>query len=140
MATNAYAAKAALRDLIKARPELAGYQITWGYPTRTPERRWIFVGEVHWEENQWINNRTREEVFTISTVINCQLSGGTSEEVELELQRMAEGIEDALKANPTLGIQGIVYSDFAPNKLTSFPSDQAYEGQLEAVLRVKARL
>ncbi|MFD3464801.1 hypothetical protein ACFWWM_00235 [Streptomyces sp. NPDC058682] len=126
--------------MIKALPELAGYQVTWGYPMRNPERRWVFVGEVQWPDSQWVTNRSREESFEISVVVNCQLSGATSEEVESELQRMAAGIEDGMKASPNLGIQSVVTSDFVPKKLCSFPSDQVHEGQFEAVVRVKARL
>jgi hypothetical protein len=140
MATNALAVKAALRDLVKAQPELTGYQITWGYPTRGPERRWVFVGDVDWDDSQWVTLRSREEAFSISVVLNCQLSAGTSEEVELEIQRMATGIENGLKANPSLGLSSVVNSDFVPKKLVSFPTDGAYEGQFECVLRVKARL
>lgn len=140
MSTNAFAFKGALRDTIKALPALAGYQITWGYPMRNPERRWVFVGEVQWPDSQWVTNRSREEVFEISVVVNCQLSAATSEEVESELQRMAAGIENGMKVSPNLGIQSVVTSDFIPKKLSSFPSDQVYEGQFEAVVRVKARL
>ncbi|MBT2541945.1 hypothetical protein J7E99_14830 [Streptomyces sp. ISL-44] len=140
MSTNAFAFKGALRDMIKALPDLAGYQVTWGYPMRNPERRWVFVGEVQWPDSQWATNRSREEVFEISVVVNCQLSAATSEEVESELQRMAAGIENGMKASPNLGIQSVVTSDFIPKKLSSFPSDQVYEGQFEAVVRVKARL
>ncbi|MEU9975092.1 hypothetical protein [Streptomyces sp. NPDC051014] len=140
MSTNAFAVKGALRDMVKGLPALAGYQVTWGFPTRNPERRWVFVGEVQWPDSHWVTNRGREEVFEISLVVNCQLSGATSEEVESELQRMAAGIEDGMKATANLGIQSVVTSDFVPKKLSSFPSDQVYEGQFEAVVRVKARL
>lgn len=140
MSTNAFAAKAALRDMIKALPALAGYQVTWGYPTRNPERRWVFVGEVMWPDSQWVTNRSREESFEISVIVNCQISGATSEEVESELQRMAAGIEDGMKSTPNLGIPSVVVTDFVPKKLASFPSDQVYEGQFEAIVRVKARL
>jgi hypothetical protein len=126
--------------MIKALPALAGYQVTWGYPTRNPERRWVFVGEVMWPDSQWVTNRSREENFEISVIVNAQISGATSEEVEAELQRMAAGIEDGMKASPNLGIPSVVVTDFVPKKLQSFPSDQVYEGQFEAVVRVKARL
>ncbi|MFI8237602.1 hypothetical protein ACIF83_10175 [Streptomyces sp. NPDC085866] len=140
MSTNAFAFKGALRDMIRALPALAGYQVTWGYPTRSPERRWVFVGEVQWPDSQWATNRSREEVFEISVVVNAQISGATAEEVENELQVMAAGIEDGMKSNPSLGIHSVVSSDFVPKKVSSFPSDQVYEGQLESVVRVKARL
>jgi hypothetical protein len=100
----------------------------------------VFVGEVLWDDSQWATLRSREETFNVSVVINCQLSAGTSEEVEREVQRMAAGIENGLKANPSLGVSSVVTSDFVPKKLASFPTDGAYEGQLECVLRVKARL
>jgi hypothetical protein len=140
MSTNAFAVKAALRDMIRALPALAGYQVTWGYPTRNPERRWVFVGEVSWPDSQWVTNRAREEVFEISVVVNAQISGATAEEVETELQKMAAGIEDGMKSNPSLGVHSVVTSDFIPKKVASFPSDQVYEGQLDSVVRVKARL
>ncbi|MDT0472782.1 hypothetical protein RM863_11660 [Streptomyces sp. DSM 41014] len=140
MSTNAFEVKAAIRDLIKGRPELAGYQVTWGFPTKNPERRWVFVGEVTWSESDWATLKSRQESFEISVVLNCQISGATAEQVETELQRMGAGVEDALKANPSLGIHSVVASDFVPKKLVSFPTDQAYEGQLETGVRVKARL
>jgi hypothetical protein len=126
--------------MIKALPALSGYQVTWGFPSRNPERRWVFVGEVSWPDSQWVTLRSREESFEISVVVNCQMSGGTAEQVELELQDMAAGIEDGMKANPSLGIQSVIASDFIPKKVMSFPTDQAYEGQFESVVRVKARL
>lgn len=140
MSTNAFEVKSNLRDMIKALPSLKGYQVTWGFPSRNPERRWVFVGEVQWSGSDWATLRSREEVFEISVIVNCQMSGGTAEEVELELRDMAAGIEDGLKANPSLGVQSVVYTDFVPKKVASFPSDQVYEGQLESVVRVKARL
>jgi hypothetical protein len=130
MSTNAFAFKGALRDMIRALPALSGYQVTWGYPVRDPERRWVFVGEIHWPDSQWVTNRSREEVFEISLVVNAQISGATAEEVESELQRMAAGIEDGMKSKPNLGVQSVVSSDFVPKKVSSFPTDQAYEGQL----------
>jgi hypothetical protein len=128
--------------MIKALPELAGYQVTYGYPSRSPERRWVFVGEVNWpgHSSQWATNRSREETFEIIVIVNCQISAATSEEVEQELQRMAEGIENGMKANPSLGLQSVITSDFVPVQVTSFPSDQVYEGQFESVVSVKARL
>jgi hypothetical protein len=126
--------------MIKGLPALAGYQVTWGYPTRNPERRWVFVGEVMWPDSQWVTNRSREETFEVSVIVNAQISGATAEEVENELQRMAAGIEDGMKVTPNLGIQSVVTTDFVPKKLSSFPSDQVYEGQFEAIVRVKARL
>jgi hypothetical protein len=140
MSTNAFAFKGALRDMIRALPALSGYQVTWGYPVRDPERRWVFVGEIQWPDSTWVTNRSREEVFEISLVVNAQISGATAEEVESELQRMAAGIEDGMKSKPNLGVQSVVSSDFVPKKVSSFPTDQAYEGQLESIVRVKARL
>jgi hypothetical protein len=140
VSTNAFEVKGAIRDLIKARPELAAYQVTWGFPTRNPERRWVFVGEVVWSESDWATLKSRQETFDVSVVLNCQMSGGSAEEVERELQTMAAGIEDAMKANPSLGVQSVIATDFVPKKLMSFPGDQAFEGQLETVVRVKARL
>jgi hypothetical protein len=140
MATTAFDTKKALHALIQGRPELAKYQVTYGFPARAPERRWVFVGEVTWEDSMWATNRSREETYQISCVFNCQISGATSLDVEEELRAMAAGVEEAVKASVNLGISDVYFTDFVPQKLVSFPSDQVYEGQFECSLRVKARL
>lgn len=139
MATTFLPVKIALRDKIVALG-LTDVRVTWGFPTREPGRRWVFLGRAKWTKSEWITNRSKEEDYTIKVVLSVTLTAGTPEEVEKILLDLSLLIENALKADPTLGVPRVISTSLVPKEILSFPSDSAYEGQFECDFRVLARI
>ncbi|QGN50221.1 hypothetical protein GKC29_27650 [Micromonospora sp. WMMC415] len=140
MSTKAVDVKKALRgylagmDLVTA----DNVQVTYGFPSRSPERKWAVVGEVSWEGSDWATNRARTEAFSVMVAFSVQVPGGTSEQTEAYAVALAAEFEDLLEIDPS--IDGLcVTSSFTPRSLKSWPIDGAYECQYETVVRVTAR-
>jgi hypothetical protein len=140
MATKALAAKGALFDKLNGLSDLSDVQRTWGFPNREPRRKWCHVGEIRWESSEWMTHRSRQELFSITLVFSLQLLASSAEESETAVHDLADGAEDALKADPTLGLADVVTSDFVPRRLASWPTDDGYEAQMEIDVRFTARL
>lgn len=140
MTTKSLAVKLFLRDILKSSDFMTqeSIQVTYGFPTRAPERKWALVGEIRWNNAEWVTNRSRAEEFTIAVAFNVMMGGGTSEESEAYVIAMGEEFERVLKANP--GLSGLCTStDFVPRSLRSWPIDQAYEAQYETEVSAKCR-
>lgn len=140
MSTLAVAVKKTLRDWATAQPKVPAdrIQVTYGFPTREPDKRWISVGEVTWLESVWATNRSRSESFSVSVVFDVQLSAGNSEEAETYAIEMAKDFEERLKADPSIG--GLcVTSGFSAKRLKSWPADGFYEAQFETEVTATCR-
>lgn len=138
--TNAVDVKANLVTLIHGLPEADAekWDIDWGF-ARTPERTWVYCGEIQWSDSTWVTNRSRQEIFTIKVVVNVKRRRATPEDVEREVTRIASLIEAAVKVNPNLGDAAVVTSGWVPQKMDSWPSDEFAEAQFEADVSVTAR-
>ena len=140
MGTNAIEAKARFKTLIDDLPDFANIQRSWGFPNRDPEKRWLYVGNIEWDSSEWHTNRNRREVFMIRFGINVQMARASGEDVERECIRLMGVIEDAVKADPTLGGLAID-TNLVPDDLKSWPgASGAHEGQVDGALVVSARL
>lgn len=140
MSTKVLAVKTALRVMLDASTFLTSneVQVTYGFPTRAPQRKWAYVGEAVWQSAEWVSNRIREETFTIGVTFNVQAHGQTAEEAEAYVIQMATEFEDSLRANPSLG--GLcVTTGFNPKALRCWPLDQAFEAQYETEVRAVCR-
>ncbi|WP_144121127.1 hypothetical protein [Catellatospora sichuanensis] len=141
MTTRAPAVKSFLRDLLTDMPMTSAdkLQVSYGYPVRSVERKWTFVGEITWDEIRWVTNRSREETFSITVGFSAQITGGTPEEVENYVTAMASDFEAELAANP--GMSGLaITSIFTPKRMNSWPVDPAlYEAQFETVVTATCR-
>ncbi|GAB3847273.1 hypothetical protein GCM10029963_28430 [Micromonospora andamanensis] len=140
MSTRALDVKHALRVML-AGMSLAvqdKVQVTYGFPTRSPERRWAVVGEIRWESAEWATNRSRNEEFAVAVIFSVQTAGGTSDECEAYAAALAAEFEDLLKADPSIGGR-VITSSFTPRTLRSWPIDNAYECQFETEVRATAR-
>lgn len=140
MRTKAFDVKKRVVDLAKALPTVVGdrVQTTYGWPTSAPERRWVMVGEVTWDDSEWVTNRSRQEIFSIAILFNVQMTRGTAEEVEQAAVKLGQEFEETVMADP--GFAGLaVTSNLIPRKLASWPSDGVFEANYEASLRVTAR-
>jgi len=135
---NGVAVKAYMIELIRALPELAGFQVTWSHPTSDPHRRWVMVGRVTWDSTEWRTTRQVEETFNLEVLVSLVRPGRTSEETETEAATAGRAIEAAVMADPSLG--GLVIaSSWSPDWIGSAPIPEGMEGQYAARLRVRAR-
>ncbi|WP_200209112.1 hypothetical protein [Micromonospora coerulea] len=140
MSTKAVAVKTALKGLLDgmAITTLDNVQVTYGFPTRSPERKWAVVGEVRWDTADWATNRSRTETFAVSVIFSVQTAGGTSAECEAYAIQLAAEFESLVSADPSIGGRCIT-STFTPKSLKSWPIDGAYESQFETEVRASAR-
>lgn len=138
--SNAIAVKIALRDLLRGLAVVVSddVQVTYGFPTRSPERRWAVVGEISWQSAQWATNRSRTEEFAVMVVFSVQIPGGISEDCEAYAVQLAAEFEDLLRADPSIGGRCIT-SGYVPRSLKSWPIDGAYECQFETEVRATCR-
>ncbi|MER7445049.1 hypothetical protein [Micromonospora avicenniae] len=140
MSTKAVEVKQALRAILAdmALTATDKVQVTYGFPTRAPERRWAVVGEINWDSAEWATNRSRNEEFTVSVIFSVQDAGGTSEGAEGYAVALAKEFEERLAADPSIGGRCIT-SSFVPRSMKSWPIDGAYECQFETQVRATAR-
>jgi hypothetical protein len=138
--TKALAVKALLKEWAEAQDIKArdGVQVTYGYPTREPERRWIGLGDVQWESSEWVTNRSREEVFSVTIIFDVLMAAGTAEEAEQYALAMSAEFEATVKANPNL--DGLaVTSGYQPTRLKSWTQATGYEAQYETEVTATCR-
>lgn len=140
MATTAIAAKAAIRDIAGQSAGLAAFKTTWGFPTREPTKKWLMLGEIKWQNSDWATNKSRQETYRIGFSVNVQIMGGDGETCERAAAAAFAEFEDSIKANPQIGVPGIVYTNFHPQRLFSFPADDYYEGQFDGEIEIHARI
>ncbi|MDG4826022.1 hypothetical protein O7635_29585 [Asanoa sp. WMMD1127] len=115
-------------------------QVTYGFPMRAPEKKWIAVGEIRWESSEWATNRSRNEAFSVQVIFDVQMSGATAKEVEAYAVLMSRDFLAALMADPSLGGLAIT-SGFQPRSMRAFPSDRdTYECQFETEVSVTCRV
>ncbi len=140
MATTALAAKAAIRDIAVNTAGLSSYKVTWGYPTREPTKKWLFLGDTKWSQAEWDTNVSRRETYRIHFSLNLQVMAGDGETCETLVIAAMKELEDAIKAKPQLGVPGVIWTNFHPSRLFSFPADDYYEGQMDGEIEVHARI
>jgi len=132
--------KTHIYELVKALPEFADVDVTYGVPKRF-EKRWCAIGRVRWDSTDWATNRSREESFTVEGLISIVQAAGSPTSVEATALALGGAIEDAIKASPNLGNPRIITSGFKPSNISSFPNDtEGYEAQYEWMISVTARL
>jgi hypothetical protein len=130
VSTKAVTVKTAIQGMLDA-TVVAGTQVTYGLPTRAPERRWACVNDIRWSATEWATNRSRNETFSVSVIINVQVQGGIAATAEAAVIDIADAFEDALAANP--GLSGLcITTNFSPRALRAWPIDGAYEAQMDA--------
>ena len=102
-------AKRRLYQRLKARPELANVQVTWGRPLRDVDLEGIVIGRV--TDGDASNIATapaavvgRDESYTINVEIEVAKAGGTQEEADARAGELGLVVEDACRApDSTLG-------------------------------------
>lgn len=106
MATASIAAlKAALITRLKARPGLAGVQVTWGIPSQDLNDEWIMVGDVDGtQEAVHLGALRREEEYVLDIQVSVVRDMAADAQTTAERAfALAAEIEDELRTDPSVG-------------------------------------
>lgn len=140
MATSALAVKSALKAEIDSVETDGNLEVTWGFPKKEPAKRWCIVGDIKWDTSEWITNRGKNESYKIVVDVWVRITGGTAQEAETQAEAYESLIEDALKANPKVGVSNVITSSFIPVELQSWPQDDGGEARFKCEFAVTARI
>lgn len=139
--TVAFAAKKYLYDMAVQDSVLSSQNVyvTYGFPDETPEKRWLLIGQIEWDQSDWVTNRSRLEVFNITVMLDCVLFATDALTSEQYTRDLLADFETSLKGDPTMnGL--LVTSSFRPVKLNGWPTPDGYEVQFEGEMVCQARI
>jgi hypothetical protein len=105
--TSAPDAKGAIRDLLQARPELSGVQVTWGWPEGRLANETIIVGDIPESTQSVVAMRAgrlpKTEEYLLDLLIRVEQRATDHEPCTRRAYELAAAAEDALGDDPTLG-------------------------------------
>jgi hypothetical protein len=133
----------ALQALTVSSGALAGVQVTYGWPGQQPERLWLFLGNIHWDGEDWaaLGARHREENYTIDLLISCQNPGSSDQEMETLAFTYLGVVESYLRNNPFQPATGqITALQIVPTECQTGPMPDGAEAMLTAKIKVSARI
>ncbi|MDP2712307.1 MAG: hypothetical protein Q8O56_13905 [Solirubrobacteraceae bacterium] len=100
--TTVPAVKAALYDLLKARPGLAGVQVEWARPSHDamqPEAVW-FEGTKTKQRAQAMGHQRRDETYILELTVSIVLDGDEARACEYRMWQVVADIEACVRENP----------------------------------------
>ena len=105
VASTVPAAKRALTVLLAAHPGLADVQVTRGHPGDVVERELVMVGgtAVAEQNPRSLGGARRDETYSIAVVVQVKESGSSVEDASERAYALLGHVEDAVRAEPTLG-------------------------------------
>lgn len=143
MATSTiWTLKGNLLAQLRARPGLAGVQITWGIPAAKLEPDWICLRDVvdpAGQETAALGHMRREERYELRIVISVVRQFSEDQEVVAERARvLAAEIEDQLRSDPT--VNGAVRTALVVGLSLEEPVDsKTAEREARVTVRVACR-
>lgn len=138
--STAPAYKTALITALKARPGLAGVQITYGFLIRGLRNESIAVGSIEWEDEKYaaVGNRRKEENYWVNLWVWVSRKGRTQQEATERVFALLAEIEVFLRETPIM--VGVNWAQVEPVTLNEAPlGKEGYSALAEARIRVKAR-
>lgn len=95
--------KAALLALLRARPNLANVQVTYGPPLPSPAREFIQVGDVDGQQG-WstVGGQTRQEDYTVKVTTSVTVEGVNFQTANERAFVLVAEIEAALRGDQTV--------------------------------------
>lgn len=141
--------KSTLRNLLTARPGLAGVQFSWAFPGPDKiAREALFFDRTELTETSGqLGNGTRREIYTQYLYACVRRDGNDAQAVEARAYALVAEIEAQLKppANASLGLgpaDGIktVTVQFAGVEGECYPQDQGWSSEIRCALNVDARI
>lgn len=122
-----------------AKTALPEFTPTWGFTTREPPRKWLYMGDLTWQGSEWATNRSREHNMTIPLILNAILARRSPEDCEAYLHDQLTALEAAFNADSTLRAAGVLSWALNPRQLGTQPHPDGVEAQAVFELRVTYR-
>ena len=138
--TSAFAVKAALFAEVQA--ALPDVEVSYAAPRTAPERETVMFGRLTWTKDDWgpFGQRARDEEYTIAVFINVIRPGDGAQESAERTRDLLAVIEDLLRAAPfPIPARSITYAA-EKTWADTWPTDEGYESQINAVVAVTARI
>ena len=138
--TSAPAVKAAL--IAGLADALPGVQVTYNAPRVAPEREFVMVGRLTWTKDDWgpFGQRARDEEYHIALFVNVIRPGDGAQESAERTFELLGVVEDLLRAKPfPIAARTINYA-VEKTWADTWPTDEGYESQIDAVVAVTARI
>jgi hypothetical protein len=140
--TTAPALKAKLRDVLAARVGLRDVKVSWGWP-KAVRREMIVLGNVNESEQEYVvfraGRKPREESYTLEVLVRVEQGTNDQEPVTLRAYAIAAELEDALRADFTVG--GVVRTaEFESGDLEELGDDGVRLALLNVRVHCKARI
>lgn len=133
---------AALQAMTGVGGLLAQVQVTYGWGGRDLEREWVFLGDIAWSDESWgpLGDLQRQEDYTIHLVINVADPGFTDSDAESRAFALLAVIEAYLRTNPFQPLGKHCQQDIVPVSCRTGNRTEGAECQLEAKIRIMARI
>jgi hypothetical protein len=137
MATSALEGKRRVYTLLQNAFTGTAVDVTWG-AVRSPARSWALVGGVTYIDTGWaaIGARKRMETYEVALTLNVLTPAVDAQTVETMTLGYVDTVDDAFRADPTLGgltAQGV---ELVPRSVKSQPTPDGAECQWEGVIRI----
>jgi hypothetical protein len=135
----------ALVDLLTARPNLEGKQVSYGWPgDDVLETESIFTASrarIEQEPSSLKAGRTfRDETVDFDVVIRFEAIGGTALDADQGAQALGTEVEECVADNRTLGVAGVQWVTIRPVALVGLYNDNGHLAELTYTIRYRARL
>lgn len=133
--------KAKLAEITEDRANLSGVQVAYGHPGKRVESEFISFKDIAGDqEARELGNHRRFENYVVEVEVNVLRKGNEQQAVTERAYELAAEVEEAVRAEPTLGSLVVDAQIVGPFDLTEQFSEQ---GRLAAVflgVRVRARI
>jgi hypothetical protein len=145
MATSTIPAlKSALKTQLAARANLAGVQISYGFPGPMPEVEYIWLADVKGkQEPATIGTRARDETYTLTVIVKSQVSDisntGQQTATERAFALMAE-LEAQLRTDPAVNGTVLTAQIEGPIELVELAGDESRGALLTVSVYCRARI
>lgn len=134
------AVKQALVDLLAARAALAKVQVSYGAPA-SPGRELIWVGDAAGDQTfAALGVNHRDEEYTIQVVFSVLREGQDIRAADDRCFDLAAELESLLRANSTLSVSNVLWTEIGEFTLEEYASDTARESRLTVNVAVRARI
>lgn len=140
--TTAPATKRALITILNARAGLSGVQVAYGYLNDSAQLQDenINVGKVRFNQ-EWgaLGNRRREESYRVELIIVVKREGDDQQGTEERMWAVLAEVEQALRADPTLG-GAVRVSELTEGDQDNWPDSEGWFSQVTAQITCQASL
>lgn len=142
--TTAFAAKAALVNIIKNAPEYAAIDVQYGYlggNSGQRPREVVWVGEITWDDANGaaIGFQRRDETYQIMMAVESHVPGDDQEAANTRVAGHVATLVELLRDPRALGVPGIIECGIVPQMLGE-GADPGGRGAMYVIgVRIRAR-